>query len=372
MAFKARMFYPQQEEEEYPPPFRSEAVMPEPQRLGLFDGGGAQDLFRKAITDSAPALSSTSDPSTNGPLTHEHLVENGGAAGKTTYAKLWGGDQVSPAETEMDTARKELGSFSDSAGKWWSVLLAAMFPQYGQALNMMESFKRNKYMAARDKYNAAMEAAMKEHSQKPMNISGMPGWMMINGQAVKVASDPSRKETRYVWSDTNRLPMAVQVPEGGDPNVPDPNWTGEGPPAPVTSYDPQVLRSLVDMQGKNFRMVEEAANAERAAQAKYAHQERMKNLDRDTRLLVGELAKAGYSWINSTDIANINKEIGDNPDNIGLLEPQLRRLRERKIQELVEAKKANAVIPSQQMQGQAPAPVAAPAGRTVYKPNFGK
>lgn len=342
----------------------SSTFMPATPQFG--PGASAQNMFRKAVEDAAPGVYAQK----NQGATEAELLP-----GKTTYAKLWGGDQVSSAETEMDTARKELGSFGDSAGKWWSVLLAAMFPQYGNALNMMEGFKRNKYLAARDKYNTAMEAAMKEHNQKPMNISGMPGWMMINGQAVKVASDPSRKETRYTWSDPSKLPTAVQVPEGGDPNVLDPGWSDIGPPKEVTSYDPQTMRALLDMQGKNSRLDEQADYAAKAAQAKYAHQERMKNLDRDTRLLTGALAKAGYSWVTSTDIASINKQIADDPDNIGMSEPQLRRIRERKIQELVEAKRANAVMPV----SQAPGPTAAPAAaqqagtnRPPYKPNFRK
>lgn len=87
------------------------------------------------------------------------VSENKGAAaagllGTTTPPQLGGGDLVD-SWNEVKTAQKELGSFSDSAGKWWSVALAAMFPQYGSALNMIGSMKGNKYRAAMDKYEAA-------------------------------------------------------------------------------------------------------------------------------------------------------------------------------------------------------------------------
>jgi hypothetical protein len=127
----------------------------------------------------------------------------------------------------MDTARKELGSFGDSAGKWWSVLLAAMFPQYGQALGLMEGFKRNKYLAARDKYNTAMEAALKEreHSARyaaPTVHDLGGGYKMASGQLMH----PERKQYETLVADGPNGPVTkfIEKSPGADTTIDVPSF----------------------------------------------------------------------------------------------------------------------------------------------------
>jgi len=105
-----------------------------------------------------PGLSSTFDLGSLAPLDNiikeEPQVADVSNVTKDSFATLGGGDLVD-SWNEVKTAQKELGSFSDSAGKWWSVALAAMFPQYGSALNLIGNMKSNKYRAAMDKYESA-------------------------------------------------------------------------------------------------------------------------------------------------------------------------------------------------------------------------
>lgn len=112
----------------------------------------------------SPALSSTGEPNSNGLLSNAIKDDSDATVNEGTLPLLGGGNLTNEWH-DVETAQKELGSFSNSAGKWWSVLLAAMFPQYGSALNMIGGMKESKYRAARDKYDMAFKRATRTPHQ---------------------------------------------------------------------------------------------------------------------------------------------------------------------------------------------------------------
>ncbi len=304
-------------------------------------GGGKEVAIERlaAATKDAPGaasgISSAAEPSSLGSVSHATSTTAGMTPGKNDYAELLGGKHVMAAESEMDKARKEMSDFGDSAGKWWSVLLAAMFPQYGNVLNMMQNFKQDKYRAAYGKYHDMLAAAVKSRDSKPTNISGMPGWMMINGQAVQVA-DPQAKETRYTW-DGKGLPQAISIPRGSNPNVSIPS--DAGPTPEVTSYDDATLRTLLTQGGLTGR----AGNSREARLEeillRFEKDKELKQLEGRNRERVAWINRtAGREVITQRDLADIEKQVEDGIDYMDKTPAEKAAIKDRLIQKRADDK----------------------------------
>lgn len=213
-----------------------------------------------------------------------------GLVGPNTPPQLSGGDLVD-SWNEVKTAQKELGSFSDSAGKWWSVALAAMFPQYGSALNLIGNMKGNKYRAAMDKY----ESAYKSLRTPKHDVRGLgDGWYSMDGEVKQLPLDPKSVETEIRYGE---LPggetVLHQIRKG---STDDPYYTYEDSPMEgvtrkerIPTYDAQTYRTKLSEEGKNTRNEENWEEREKAEQVRQENRKVIRGMIRQTSL---DVAKA--------------------------------------------------------------------------------
>jgi len=241
-----------------------------------------------------PDLSSTFDLGSLAPLDNiikeEPQVADVSNVTKSSFAALGGGDLVD-SWSEVKTAQKELGSFSDSAGKWWSVLLAAMFPQYGSALNLIGNMKGNKYRAAMDKY----ESAYKSLRTPKHDVRGLgDGWYSMDGEIKQLPLDPKsiESEVRYGRTSTGQ-DVAVSMPKGGNPyhtveDVDLPFGMGSAPES-VLTYDSRLWQQKLADEGKSDRIVEGKENQ--------MELERMRAANREHLQMLSTKASRDLAWL---------------------------------------------------------------------------
>jgi len=233
-----------------------------------------------------PDLSSTFDLGSLAPLDNiikeEPQVADVSNVTKDSFATLGGGDLVD-SWNEVKTAQKELGSFSDSAGKWWSVLLAAMFPQYGSALNLIGNMKSNKYRAAMDKYDTAFKS-QRTPKHDVRNLDG--GYYSIDGEIKQLPLDPKSVETEIRYGE---LPggetVLHQIRKG---STDDPYYTYEDSPMEgvtrkerIPTYDAQTYRTKLTQNALTGRAEDTQANRATNEAQRFRNQATLKQMGID-------------------------------------------------------------------------------------------